>query len=72
MAIEAGKTGIALQQSAVGDRVGFRPGPAKAGCRDVNQVGVDASQRACAETQPVHDPGRKIFDQHVAFGGECA
>ena len=71
VAIKSGKTGIALQQGAVGDRAGFRPGPAEAGCRDVNQVGVDPLQVAFAETQPVHDPGREVFDQHVAFGGEC-
>ena len=70
MAIEPGKTGIALQQGAVGDGARFRPGSPETGGRDIDQSGVDRPQRLRAEAEPVHDPGREVLDQHVGFRGQ--
>ena len=42
--IEPGETGVALQQSPVSDRVRLRPRSPEAGCRDVDEIGIDLLQ----------------------------
>src|SRR5271156_3125664 len=70
MAIEPGETGIALQQGSVSHGAGLRPGSPEAGGRDIEQMRVDRLQVVGAETQPVHDAGREVFDDDVGPRGE--
>ena len=72
MAVEPGEPGITLQQGAVGDGVRLGPGAPEAGCRDIDQIGIECAQRFGAEAQPIHDAGREVLDQHIGFGGQLA
>src|SRR5580700_8666536 len=72
VAIEPGKTGIALQQGTVGHGVRLRSGASQTGGRDIDQIWIDRLQGVRAEAKPIHDPSREILDQHIGFGGQRA
>ena len=72
MAVQAGETGIALEQRAVGDGARLRSGAAETRGRDVDEVRIDGADRLRAEAEPVHDAGRVVLDQHVRLRGERA